>query len=129
MAKSDLAREINLHLGIVSPIANEGAASTRFVVEVLKQCARWRDVSFFSVLDRATTDNSLALLRELAASEPRLKVVGAPDNQCVVDAYIRGYREALAARTDWILEMGAGFSHQPEDHTAVLRTHRPGQAL
>jgi dolichol-phosphate mannosyltransferase len=32
-----------------------------------------------------------------------------------VDAYVRGYREALSAGVDWILEIDAGFSHQPED--------------
>ena len=33
----------------------------------------------------------------------------------MVDAYLRGYREALAAECDWILEIDAGFSHQPDD--------------
>jgi dolichol-phosphate mannosyltransferase len=110
-----LAREINLKLAIVCPMANEGAESARFVVEVLKQCTAFRDVCFFAVLDNATTDNSLAILQDLAHSQPRLKVVLAPENRCVVDAYVRGYREALAAGADWILEIDAGFSHQPED--------------
>ena len=48
-------------------------------------------------------------------AEPRLRVVWAPENQCVVDAYVRGYREALIAGVDWILEIDAGFSHQPQD--------------
>ena len=96
-------------------MANEGADSTRFVVEVLKQCSAWREVFFFAVLDNATTDDSLALLSALAATEPRLKVVWSPENRCVVDAYLRGYREALLAGADWILEIDAGFSHQPED--------------
>jgi len=33
-----------------------------------------------------------------------------------VDAYIRGYREALDAGCDWILENDAGFRHQPLDN-------------
>jgi dolichol-phosphate mannosyltransferase len=33
----------------------------------------------------------------------------------VVDAYLRGYKEALDAGCDWILEIDAGFSHQPSD--------------
>ncbi|HYJ46296.1 MAG TPA: glycosyltransferase, partial [Pyrinomonadaceae bacterium] len=36
-------------------------------------------------------------------------------NRSVVDAYVRGYKEALAAGCDWILEIDAGFSHQPSD--------------
>jgi len=96
-------------------MANEGAASAGFVREVLKRCVGFREVLFFAVLDTATTDNSLLLLREMEQAEPRLRVVWAPENQCVVDAYVRGYREALIAGVDWILEIDAGFSHQPHD--------------
>ena len=96
-------------------MANEGDDAVRFVQEVLRRCEGFRRTAFFAVLDRATTDNTRALLDALAATEPRLKVVWAPENCCVVDAYIRGYREALAWGSDWILEMDAGFSHDPDD--------------
>jgi dolichol-phosphate mannosyltransferase len=33
----------------------------------------------------------------------------------VVDAYKRGYREALNHDSDWILELDAGYSHLPSD--------------
>ncbi len=104
-----------IRLGIASPMANEGSEGVRFVTEVLRFCEGFREVQFFAVLDKATTDNSVELLRELAGREPRLRVVWAPENRNVVDAYFRGYREALAAGSDWILEIDAGFSHQPED--------------
>ena len=55
----------NIKLGIVCPMANEGAASTGFVREVLEKCAGFREVVFFAVLDTVTTDNSLLLLREM----------------------------------------------------------------
>jgi dolichol-phosphate mannosyltransferase len=60
-------------------------------------------------------DNTLALLKEYAVSEPRLKPVFAPENRCVVDAYMRGYSEAIASGADWVLEIDAGFSHRPSD--------------
>ena len=104
-----------LRLGIACPMANEGTEGTRFVTEVLRFCEGFREVQFFAVLDKATTDNSLELLRGLATHEPRLRVVWAPENHNVVDAYFRGYREALATGADWVLEIDAGFSHQPED--------------
>jgi dolichol-phosphate mannosyltransferase len=109
-----------IRLGIVCPMANEGTDAPRFVEAVLRQCegfrqTQFKEVQFFAILDHATKDNTLELLRELATREPRLTVVWAPENRCVVDAYIRGYREALAAGHDWILEIDAGFSHQPED--------------
>lgn len=105
----------NVKLGIVCPMANEGEASIGFVRAVLEKCAGFREVIFFAVLDNVTTDNSVELLREMERGEARLRVVWAPENRCVVDAYVRGYREALSTDVDWILEIDAGFSHQPED--------------
>jgi dolichol-phosphate mannosyltransferase len=116
----------SIRLGIVCPMANEGAESTRFVTAVLEQCTGVPEVSFFAVLDTVTTDNSPALLRALAKTEPRLKVVWAPENKCIVDAYVRGYREALAAGSDWILEIDAGFSHQPPDIPQFFAAMRQG---
>jgi dolichol-phosphate mannosyltransferase len=104
-----------VRLGIVCPMANEGDNAARFVRAVLARCAGFRSIAFFAVVDRASTDNTLQMLQELARVEPNLVVVWAPENRCVVDAYVRGYREAFAAESDWILEIDAGFSHQPED--------------
>src|SRR5678816_268806 len=116
----------NIKLGIICPMANEGEESTRFVTAVLEQCRGFQDVSFFAVLDNATTDNSRALLEELARHERRLKVVWAPENKSVVDAYVRGYREALASGADWILEIDAGFSHHPRDIPQFFDAMRRG---
>ena len=102
-------------LGIVCPMANEGDEAVTFAREVLEQCRGFKQVSFFAVFDRATKDTSLDQMRELEQIEPRLKVVWAPENRSVVDAYIRGYREALNNGCDWILEIDAGFSHLPSD--------------
>lgn len=104
-----------IRLGIVTPMANEAATAERFVYEVLGQCDGFRSVTMFVVLDRATRDNTRELLDAAACIEPRLRVVWAPENRCAVDAYVRGYREALAAGCDWILEIDGGFSHQPAD--------------
>jgi dolichol-phosphate mannosyltransferase len=105
----------DVRLGIACPMANEGPDAVGFVTQVLEQCHGFRQVLFFAVLDRATTDNTLDLLRAHAQQEPRLVVVWAPEDRSVVDAYFRGYREALAAGSDWILEIDAGFSHRPVD--------------
>ena len=101
-------------------MANEGADAIRFTRAVLDHCAGVERVTFFAVLDNATTDNSLEILKDFARSEPRLKVVWAPENRCVVDAYVRGYREALAGGCEWILEIDAGFSHQPNEIPSFL---------
>lgn len=102
-------------LSIVCPMANEGTAAVLFCREVLDQCDGFARVTFHAVFDRANRDSSLDQMRELELIEPRLRVIWAPENRCVVDAYLRGYQDALAVGSDWILEIDAGFSHQPED--------------
>jgi dolichol-phosphate mannosyltransferase len=102
-------------LGIVCPMANEGDEAAPFCRAVLEQCSGFQKVTFFAVFDRVTKDSSLDQMRALDQSEPGVHVVWAPENRCVVDAYLRGYKEALDAGSDWILEIDAGFSHQPED--------------
>lgn len=96
-------------------MANEAASAERFVADVLSYCQGFKAISLFVVLDGACQDQTLVLLRQLSQREPQLKVIWAPENRCVVDAYVRGYREALAADCDWILEIDAGYSHQPQD--------------
>ena len=112
---NDTAKTRDAQLGIVCPMANERDTAVEFVKAVLGQCDIFRQVFFFAVLDNKCKDGTVDLLRQMAASESRLNVVWAPENRCVVDAYVRGYREALRAGCDWILEMDAGFSHKPED--------------
>lgn len=106
----------SISLGIVSPMANEEDTAVPFVEAVLAQCEPFglRAVRFFAVLDRVSRDRTRERLEALAATEPRLTVVWAPENRSVVDAYMRGYREAMK-QSDWILEIDAGFSHQPSE--------------
>ena len=110
-----------MYIGVACPMANEGDDAVRFVSAVLAQFDPTGRVTFFAVLDSSNKDNSLEQLRNFERSEPRLKVVWAPENRCVVDAYVRGYREALNAGCDWVLEIDAGFSHQPSEISLFLK--------
>lgn len=107
----------NISLGVVCPMANERDSAVGFVTAVLEQCKDkgFKSVKFFAVLDRVSKDGTVDLLRELEKSQPSFQLVWAPENRSVVDAYMRGYREAVTAGCDWILEIDAGYSHQPAD--------------
>ena len=105
----------DISLAIVCPMANEGDNAQAFAIAVLERCIGFRSVTFLAVVDKASTDNTRELLEDLARTNPSVSVVWAPENRCAVDAYVRGYREALLRNADWILEIDAGFSHQPED--------------
>lgn len=102
-------------LGIACPMANEEDNCVRFVQAMLAEGGAFGQVRMFVVVDRVSKDRTQELLEELAEREPRLEVVWSPENRCVVDAYVRGYRAALDAGCDWILEIDAGFSHNPAE--------------
>ncbi len=98
-------------------MANEEASVVEFANSVLQVCnsAGFKSVAFYAIIDRVSTDRTRELLNGLLERSPQLRIVWAPENRTVVDAYVRGYNEALHAGCDWILEIDAGFSHQPSD--------------
>ncbi len=102
---------VQARLGVVIPFANEEETIEEFLGLVTGQLGGMDRV--FCIFDLACRDTSLERARRLGASDPRIVVVWAPENRCVVDAYFRGYREALGAGCRWILEMDGGFSHPP----------------
>lgn len=111
-------------LAVVTPLANERQTIDAFVTRVMAQLGPHDQL--FCVFDNVCNDGAVDRARELAAAEPRLTVVWAPENRCVVDAYFRGYREALAGGFDWILEMDGGLSHLPEQIPQFIEAMRAG---
>ena len=99
-------------LGVVIPFANEESTVEEFLALVLGKIGEVDRV--YCVFDNACRDSTLERARAVSERDPRVAVVFAPENRCVVDAYFRGYREALAAGCRFILEMDGGFSHDPE---------------
>ena len=111
-------------LAVVTPLANERNVIDDLVARVMRQLGP--SDRMFCVFDRVSSDGSLERARELALAEPRLTVVWAPENTCVVDAYFRGYRETLAGGFDWILEMDGGLSHLPEEIPRFIEAMQAG---
>jgi dolichol-phosphate mannosyltransferase len=117
-----------VRLGIVCPMANERVTAVSFVTDLLRECRAhgFGSVTFFVVVDQKSVDGTRELLGLLQEREPQLCTVWAPENRCVVDAYVRGYREAVAAGCDWILEIDGGGSHRPEDLRAFFEKMAQG---
>lgn len=107
----------DISLGIVCPMASEEGNALSFVRDVLAMCSpcNFKSVTMFVVLDRVSKDRTRELLEGFSKTESRLTVLWSPENRNVVDAYTRGYREALEMGSDWILEIDAGYSHRPEE--------------
>jgi hypothetical protein len=113
-----------MRLGVVTPLANEEATIGELLDRALAHLTA--DDRIFCVLDNVSKDRTRELISARAAADPRVVLVWAPENRCVVDAYFRGYRAALAAGCKWILEMDGGLSHQPEAIPLFVREMEKG---
>lgn len=97
---------------IVSPLANEENNITELLRRISHVLDQHSGGHVFLIIDKASRDRTL----ELASStnDPRFEVIWAPENRNVVDAYLRGHREAYGRGIEWVIEMDGGLSHLPE---------------
>lgn len=112
------------HLGIVIPLANEESTIDELIERILRQVPR--ETKIFCVIDTISKDRTREKIQAWGKKDSRVILVWAPENRCVVDAYFRGYREALKNNCDWILEMDGGFSHTPEEIPRFLQAMEQG---
>jgi dolichol-phosphate mannosyltransferase len=72
------------------------------------------------VVDDSSPDGTGDLADRLAASDPHVRVLHRPLKQGLGQAYIAGFREALAGGAELVFEMDADFSHDPSYLPAML---------
>ena len=72
------------------------------------------------VVDDSSPDGTGALADRLAAEDPRVQVLHRPEKQGLGAAYAEGFRVALEAGYELIVEMDADGSHQPEQLPRLL---------
>lgn len=113
---------------VVCPLANESDTFDEFsskMVEVFNRV--YNDNEFagtaYLVIDNVSKDNTRELCERLHQADNRFIPVWAPENKNVVDAYLRGYKEALSSDNNYyyILEMDGGLSHDPAALPMFLR--------
>lgn len=104
------------NLSIVIPLANESKSLEFFYKEIIKHISPFEDrlqIKIFFVLDNASRDNTREILESLQKQDSHVQLVWAPQNKCVVDAYIAGFRAAIDDGADYLLEMDGGGTHLP----------------
>ena len=118
---------MKVNFAIVIPMANESKEFIEFTNAIAKVIGNPNyQVKVYCVVDLASTDGTLTLCNELSISDSRFITIWAPENKNVVDAYIRGYKEALKNKHDFIIEMDAGMSHDPRAIPMFLRVLQEG---
>lgn len=111
---------------IVVPMANEENDFGIFVSELAAILDKLKSGRVYFVVDTVSKDRTLQLCEQLSQSDRRFTTVWAPENRNVVDAYLRGFREAYENGHEIIIEMDAGMSHDPKAIPMFLRVLNEG---
>src|SRR4051794_35675725 len=78
------------------------------------------------VVDDASPDGTGELAEEMAAADPRLRVLHREGKNGLGAAYLAGFRHALSGEHQVVVEMDADGSHAPEDLPALLAALEEG---
>lgn len=116
----------SLDWAAIVPVANEEPDWEGFRSAFVGELDFLGSGKVYLIVDNASKDRTKELCDELAAQDPRFVVVWAPENRSVVDAYLRGFREAYQAGHEFIIEMDAGLSHDPRAIPMFLRVLTEG---
>lgn len=112
-------------IGVVLPICNEEESLSPLVKEIIAEFEGF-NVELYLIFDRKTSDSSYIIAQDLSKKCPSVKPLFFEQNRSVAGAYILGYKHALSAGCDWILEMDAGFSHAPSDIRKFIEAAEAG---
>jgi dolichol-phosphate mannosyltransferase len=114
------------NFGLVVPMANEQNDFHPFISSLKDILDKLNCGIVYFIVDKVSRDKTLELCNDLSRTDSRFITVWSPENKNVVDAYLRGYKEALSNKHDLIIEMDAGMSHDPQVLPIFLETLREG---
>ena len=103
---------------LVLPTYNEAANLEPLVGEAL---AKLPSSARVLIVDDDSPDGTGERADQLAEREPRVEVLHRPRKEGLGPAYVAGFRRALEAGADLVLEMDADFSHDPAYLPRLLR--------
>ncbi len=110
---------------VITPTYNERENLPAFVRAVLDALPG----AELLVVDDNSPDGTGRLADELAAQEPRLRVLHRANKEGLGRAYVEGFRYALAQGYDRILQMDADFSHNPADLPRLLEASQEAEVV
>ncbi|MEI7769246.1 MAG: glycosyltransferase family 2 protein, partial [Chloroflexales bacterium] len=112
-----LAGGVSPSLSIVVPIYNEEDSIPHLYIKLTTALARYGHAYEILAVDDGSRDGSFALLSELAAGDPRLRVVRFRRNFGQTAAFAAGFDRA---RGDYIVTIDADLQNDPDDIPMLL---------
>ena len=116
----------NINLAVVIPMANEEDRFQELVDSLKNVFDQIGTGTAYMVIDKASRDRTYKLAKALEKQDSRFNLIWAPENQCAVDAYMRGLQVAYQNGHDMIIEMDAGMSHDPRALNMFIRVLSEG---
>ncbi len=114
-------------IGFAIPVANESETIKEFCLDLIKNIKLFKiNAVVFIVIDNASKDGTKKILEKIVKKNNLIKLIYEPKNRNVVDAYVRGYREAIKNNCDFIIEMDSGFSHLPSELHKFIKGYEEG---
>ena len=101
---------------LIIPTYNEIRNIDRLIRTVLSKSA---DLEVL-VMDDNSPDGTADAVKALMQSEARLHIIERPGKMGLGSAYVAGFKYALEKGYEFILEMDADFSHNPDDVPRLL---------
>lgn len=96
---------------LIIPTYNERENISRIISIVLEKQAELEVL----IVDDNSPDGTAQIVKDLMASESRIHILERPGKMGLGSAYVQGFKYALDKGYDFILEMDADFSHNPDD--------------
>jgi len=101
---------------IIIPTYNE----IENIEHILEQVLAKSETIEVLVIDDNSPDGTALRVKFMQSSEPRIHILERPGKMGLGSAYVTGFKYALERDYDYIIEMDADFSHNPEDIPLLL---------
>ncbi|HLB24772.1 MAG TPA: polyprenol monophosphomannose synthase [Nitrospirota bacterium] len=110
---------------VIIPTYNELANIRGITADVLGVS----DMTEVLIVDDNSPDGTGAAADELAAADPRVRVMHRAGKLGLGSAYIQGFKYALAEGYDYVFEMDADYSHDPREIPNFLEAVKEGDVV
>jgi dolichol-phosphate mannosyltransferase len=105
---------------VVVPTYNEADNIVKLIPAVLGQSSAVEIL----IVDDSSPDGTGGIVRGLMKSEPRIHLIERPGKMGLGTAYVAGFTFAIGKGYEYVMEMDADFSHDPDDIPRFLEKIR-----
>jgi dolichol-phosphate mannosyltransferase len=105
---------------VVIPTYNEAENIVKLIPAVLGQSQAVEML----IVDDSSPDGTGTIVRGLMKSEPRIHLIERPGKMGLGTAYVAGFTFAIGKGYEYVMEMDADFSHDPDDIPRFLEKVR-----